>query len=541
MKKILLSLLLLAIALSSHTATPRLIIQLVVDQLRGDLIAQHQQQFSNNGFNYLLSHGINYNNAHHPHANTTTCTGHATIATGSYPALHGVVNNDWFDRKSKKMIYCMEDLNAKILPTNHTKSPNPGRSPMNLTGSTISDEIVLAKKGRAFGVSLKDRSAITLAGHAGKAFWFDKTNGGFVSSNYYYKSYPTWVEQWNKSYTPQAFTWNLSKPNKEYQNANNPAFNHDDKGFGVQFPHHVGNPTSADYFTMLATTPIADQLTADFAEQLLIAEHLGTSANQTDYLAISFSVVDVIGHQFGPNSLEAEENLLQLDKTLANLLSVIDKQVGLNNTLIILTADHGVADSPPYLKANHMIEAPAIDITAITQLIQQELAARYQLPKETLMTVAYPYIYLDHEILHAHKINTAQASRFVAQILINQPGIFKAYALPLSGGVEDWLSTKVNRMAYPYRAGDVYIVTPPYQNSDMSNEHKVFHGTPWQYDSYVPLLFVNPALKTQIIARQVATTDIASTLSSLLMIKPPSAAVGKPLKEIVQSFNNLNT
>ncbi len=516
---------------------PKLIVQLVVDQLRGDLIHQHQKQFGDNGFNYLLSHGLNFHNAHHPHANTTTCAGHATIATGSYPALHGIVNNDWYDRQSKKLVYCMEDLTTNILPTSHTKKANPGRSPRNLNASTLSDELMLANRGKAFGVSLKDRSAIALAGHIGKAFWFDKANGGFITSDYYYAAYPDWVQQWNKTYEAKEYDWNLSLPLTEYQNAKNPTFEHDFKEFGKTFPHHITNPPSEQYFAYLSRTPRADQLTADFAEQLLKQEQLGRSPDKTDYLGISFSAVDAIGHQFGPNSLEAEDNLLQLDKTIAHLLTAIDKQVGLDNTLIILTADHGVGDSPSFLDAHHMSEVQPMNVKIAEQQIRSQLKARYQLPEETLMSITSPYVYLDHQIINARQLNLTEVSQYVSQILNQQPGVFKSYTLPISTIEKDWISAKVNKMAYPNRAGDVYIVQPLYQSNGTKNDNRVTHGSPWQYDSYVPLLFVNPAFKAQLIFRPVETTDIAPTLAALLMIKPPSAAVGQPLSEVLTAFN----
>jgi len=517
---------------------PRLIVQIVVDQLRGDLIHQHQQQFGTAGFNYLLNHGLDYHNAHHPHANTTTCAGHATIATGSYPSMHGVVDNEWYDRKTNKLIYCMEDLQTSILPTSHTRITLPGRSPHNLKASTLSDEIILSHKGKAFAVSLKDRSAITLAGHAGKAFWFDKSNGGFITSNFYYSAYPQWVENWNKHYQPQEFTWHLSRSKNGYQNAESPTFSHNFKDFGQTFPHHITNPPSEDYFNFLAKTPRADQLTADFSEQLLKQEQLGTTADHTDYLGISFSAVDAIGHQFGPNSLEAEENLIQLDKTLAHLLSTINKQVGLDNTLIILTADHGVNDSPAYLKANHIPEIKPLDVALTAQRIRSLLATYYQLPAESLLSVTPPYVYLNHDIIQAHKLNLTQVSQYIARELVQQPGVFKAYALPVTQIERDWISAKVDRMAYPYRSGDIYIVQPLYQSHGAKNDDRITHGSPWQYDSYVPLLFVNSHFKPRLIYKPVHTTDIATTLAALLMIKSPSAAVGKPLAEVIKAYNN---
>lgn len=524
----------------AESIQPKLVVQLVVDQLRGDLISKHRQQFGSKGFNYLLNHGIDYHNAHHAHANTTTCAGHATIATGSYPSLHGIVDNDWYDRKSKKLIYCMEDLKSNGLPTNLTKKTTPGRSPSNLKASTLSDELILASRGRAFGISLKDRSAIALAGHAGKAFWFDKSNGGFITSEYYYTSYPQWVQNWNKQYQPVEYDWHLSRPLNEYQNANNPKIEHNFKSFGQNFPHHIKNPPAEEYFSYLSKTPKADQLTADFAIQLLKQEQLGVEPGKTDYLGISFSAVDGIGHQFGPNSLEAEDNLLELDKTLAHLLSAIDQQAGLENTLIVLTADHGVGDSPTYLKAHQISEIEPMDIQAATQKIHVLLKKRYQLPSEVLMSINPPYVYLDHHLIARHSFKLTEISNSVAQLLNHQKGVFKAYTLPIKNTEKDWLSTKVDRMAYPDRAGDIYLVEPPYQSNGSQGDHRVTHGSPWLYDSFVPLLFVNKEFRAQRIFRPVDTTDIAPTLAAILNIKQPSAAVGQPLPEVLIAFNEQN-
>ncbi len=517
---------------------PHLIVQIVVDQLRGDLIHQYQPRFSESGFNYLLNHGIEFSNAHHPHANTTTCAGHATIATGSYPSFHGIINNDWYDRNTKELIYCMEDRDSPSLIGLRTKTPTQGRSPKNLAASTTSDELILAQKGRAFAVSLKDRAAIALAGHAGKAFWFDKLNGGFITSDYYYSTYPQWVEQWNKRYNPQEIIWNLSQAKESYLNAQTPVFPQQIKEFRETFPHAITMAPSEQYFKLLSKTPIADQLTADFAEHLLINEHLGTAANKTDYLGISFSAVDAIGHQFGPNSLEAEDNLLILDKTIAHLLKTIDKQVGLENTLIIITADHGVADNPAYLQRHHITEINPLNEKEITQKINAFLKQKYHLPKETLSFIIPPYIYLNHELIAQHEQNLVTITQNIATLLNHEEGLFKAYPLPVSGVAKDWLSTKVNRMAYPYRAGDIYLVAPPYQSKGALNNERVTHGSPWSYDSYVPLLFVNPNFTASTSARPVYTTDIAPTLSALLQIKYPSATVGQPLIELLEQFKS---
>lgn len=522
--------------LFAKASPPKLVVQLVIDQLRGDLLNQFHQEFGSGGFNYLLAHGLDYHNAHHPHANTVTCAGHATIATGSYPALHGIIDNGWYDRKSKQNLYCVEDLKSAILPTPRSQKQLAGRSPRNLLASTLSDELVLAQAGRAFAVSLKDRAAITLAGHAGKAFWFDKENGGFVTSQHYYSTYPQWVSEWNRHYETRDETWALSHQTNTYRYAEAPRFLNRFPGFGVNFPHRLGSPGSPEYYKFLSMTPIADELTADFAINLLVHENLGKTLSKTDYLAISFSAVDAIGHQFGPNSLESEDNLLRLDKTLAKLLAAIDKQVGLENTLIVLTADHGVSDSSVYLAAHKMAENHSLKTPELQTIIEQALANHYQLPAASLEAISLPYIYLDHQLINKHQLSVTEVSTYLAEILRQQTGIFQAYPIPLTNIEPDWLSAKVDKMAFPKRAGDLYLVPPPYQALADKSEQRVAHGTPWQYDSFVPLLFVNPAFKVQRITKAVSTTDIAPTLAAILAIKLPSAAVGQPLPEVIEQF-----
>ncbi|MGQ3888757.1 alkaline phosphatase family protein [Legionella sp. CNM-1927-20] len=521
----------------AQTPPPKLIVQIVIDQLRGDLLHQYHTEFGSQGFNYLLENSIDFSNAHHPHANTITCVGHATIATGSYPSLHGIIANDWFDRQTRNDMYCVQDLTTFILPTARTRVILAGRSPRNLQMSTISDEIVLAQRGRAFAVSLKDRAAITLAGHIGKAFWFDKENGGFVTSSYYYADYPNWVEDWNRNYRTTYKAWDLSKKRNYYRFANAPLFKNRFAGFGQTFPHHLGSANDRLYYKYLSMTPYADELTADFTIKLIQREKLGQAVNQTDYIGISFSAADAIGHQFGPNSLESEDNILRLDLTLAKLLKAIDEQVGLRNTLIVLTADHGVTDSPAYLASHHFDQVLPLNKNNIRNVIQTVLKERFNLPAATLQALEPPYLYLDHQIINKHQLSIHQISVTLAEILRQQPGIFQAYPLPITGIEKNWLSKKVDKMASPNRAGDVYIVPPPYQ-SLANHAVRVNHGTPWQYDTYVPLLFANPFLKKQQVSRPVFTTDIAPTLAAILKIKFPSGTVGKPLPEITHTYEN---
>lgn len=512
---------------------PHLIVQIVVDQLRGDLLQQYRPIFGPHGFQYLFAHGINYTNAYHPHALTVTCVGHATIATGSTPSLHGIIANDWYDPVSRKVTYCTEDQTTSLLANVRGKTTGTGQSPHNLLASTLSDEIVLAQKGRSFGVSLKDRAAITLAGHAGKAFWFDKQNGGFITSSYYYAKTPIWIDQWNKQYHPTATEWKLTGPLNTYTYASAP---HDHRSMPIYhqtFPHAFGSPNSPEYLKYMLLSPLADEVTAQFAIDLIQQEKLGQNPEKTDYLAISFSALDMIGHQFGPNSLESEETLRQLDKTMATLLNAIDHSVGLDNTLIVLSADHGMTDTPAWLEQHHLSTKPATNLETIKDLILQLVQKRYLLSEKAIETIKPPYIYLDHQYLKSKGLSAAEVAQYIANSLQNIPGFYGIYPLALTTTSDDWLNRKINKMYFPSRSGDLYIVPNPYQDITDTKEISVTHGSPWNYDSYVPLLFVHGSWPSQTIDRPVHTTDIASTLTTLLNIKAPSSSIGKPLREVL--------
>lgn len=536
MKKIIRLLLAFFCTCLHATSHPQLIVQIVVDQLRGDLLQEYQEHFAQDGFNYLLNHSVQFNNAHHPQANTVTCVGHATIATGAYPEFHGIVANEWFDSKTKRIVYCTEDLNSKIINSGHGSTEGAGRSPRQLLSSTFSDELVLAKKGRAFAVALKDRSAITLGGHAGIAYWYDRENGGFVSSQYYMQHYPAWVNDWNKQYILKKEIWQLSRPRSEYLYQDAPTFANRFPAFGSHFPHNTGEPGNEHYFKFLSMTPVADELTADFAITLVQHEQLGKNPGKTDYLAVSFAATDTIGHQFGPNSLESEDNLLHLDATLAKLFKVIDEQVGLDKTLIILTADHGVSDSFAYLQAHRMPMTPAFNEKAVRLSLDNLLYKKFHLPSNVIAAIELPYIYLDHSIIQQQKVPLLAVKGAIIHSLNQRPEVYRAYALDKTTNAKDWLGRKVNRMAYLKRAGDIYIVPSPFQYPDETQEQRVCHGTPWNYDSYVPLLFANSTWAAKVVSRPAWTTDIAPTLSALLAIKPTSAAVGKPLSEVLATY-----
>src|SRR5210317_1633958 len=329
------------IALAQSNKAPKLILQITVDQLRADLPKTVLDRLPEGGFKYFYNQGVVYENAHHRHANTETVVGHTTLATGADPASHGMIGNLWYDKELERTVYNAEDYryplldpdagvnkNTEIDPSQAAASTD-GRSPSAIIATTFSDELAMFTNGKSkiFGVSVKDRGSITMAGHAGKAFWFSKANGQFVTSSYYYDTYPEWVTKWNQQekYKNYANTsWELTNDITTYIHGDEDDMPYETSlpGYGRVFTHNFGDASNKYFTTFLTISPAGDELTLDFAKELIVAERIG-SDNITDYLSVSFSATDYVGHVFGPASLESEDNLLRLDRTLANLLNFV--------------------------------------------------------------------------------------------------------------------------------------------------------------------------------------------------------------------------
>jgi len=346
---------------------PRLVLQITIDSLRGDMPARYYDRLGKNGFRYLWEKGTVYTDAHYTHANTETIVGHTILATGAQPAVHGMIANLWFDRTQGRKVYNIEDSNYRLLTAgagvdkdaeidpSQATAKSDGRSPAAIMVTTTGDELAISTAGRAkiFAVSIKDRGAVSMAGHAGKAFWFSKSNGEFVTSNYYYKAYPEWVTEWNAKKPAAAYSgksWDLLQDRGSYLfgKADDREWETDLAGYGRVFPHPFGAADGKYFTTLLTVSPVGDDLTLDFAKALITNEQLGAD-DVPDYLGVSFSSTDYVGHLFGPSSLESEDNILRLDRSLSDLFAFVDKHIGLENTLIVFSSDHGCPEVPGYL------------------------------------------------------------------------------------------------------------------------------------------------------------------------------------------------
>ncbi len=551
----------LAVLLSSSLVAaehqPDLVLQITVDGLRGDLLNRYQHNFGEGGFNYLLNEGAVFTNAHYQHGNTETIVGHVSLATGAPPAVHGMVGNVWYDRQEERLVYNVEDDNYAMLtsgagvdksteidPTQKAAQKD-GRSPAPILSTTFSDELAFSSNGQSkiFSVSVKDRGAISLAGHSGKAFWFSKAQSQFVTSDYYYDEYPAWVTRWNEKAIPNQYSgkrWELTLPRENYT-LKEVVNDHkvDLAGFNRTFPHPYG-PASFKYFsTMLTLSPAGDEITADFANTLLQQEKLG-QGDFTDYLAVSFSSNDYVVHMYGSNSLETEDNLIRLDKTIAELLNSVDQHVGLENTLIVLSADHGVPEASPVANRLGLRSAQYFDKeTLLSDSLMAKLKQQFDLGDEAIRLYAQPYLYLNHDEIERKGINLATVQRVIAEEVAKVKGVNTAIASEdiAKGTVQNsHLMELVKNNYHPRRSGDVYVVFEPRSYiADMDGlTIASTHGSPWRYDTHVPVIFAGMNVKPQTIHRAVTPYDVAPTLSSKLGITLPSGATGKVLTEVVK-------
>jgi predicted AlkP superfamily pyrophosphatase or phosphodiesterase len=548
--------LLTSLSLQAAPAKPKLILQITVDQLRGDMPTTYLDRMGKGGFKYLLSEGVVYKDAHHNHANTETIVGHATLATGALPAVHGMIGNVWYDDKLKRLVYNVEDSRYPLLsadagvnqkteidPTQRT-AKSSGRSPSNIQVSTFSDELMIASNGKAkvFGVSVKDRGAISMAGHMGKAFWFSKKSGEFVTSEYYYDKYPDWVLSWNAEKPTKKYgqaSWQLSYPQNNYVFAkqDDQAWETKFPGFGNTFPHQYGEMSNPYFNTFLTLSPAGDELTLDFAKAVVNNEQLGQD-EVTDYLSVSFSSTDYVGHIFGPSSLEAEDNMLRLDKTIANLLKFIDKKVGLDNTLIVLSADHGAAEVPAYLSTLGMKTEPVTPKSWDKTPSMQMLKKKFGMDKALIKSYFHPYIYLDRDLIARRKLSLEQVQKAVALEVSKFDGVALAVTssdIEQGNTPQDYLHTLVGNNHSKNRSGDVYVVLEAHRFvADMEGlTVAATHGSPWGYDTFVPLIFAGFNIDDETVYDRVSTTDIAVTLSAILGIKAPSGAQGKVLSVVL--------
>jgi hypothetical protein len=518
---------------------PRLILFITVDQLRGDMIPRFEARFADGGFRWLVENGVHYTSAHYRHATTFTAVGHATLFTGGNPPEHGIAGNEWVDPLLGERISAVHDPAHQVLGTPES-ARGSGASPANLTSTTIGDEMIRASGGRAlvFSVSGKERAAILPGGRLGTAYWYSSAAGGFVTSSYYMDAYPEWVRSWNAGAPVERFrdtAWDLLRPRETYI-----AGDGDDRtcelpygGLGGTFPHPLADDARAPLRASILYTPMGDEITADFACGLLAAEPLGAD-DVADLLAVSFSCTDYVGHAFGPDSLEAEDNLLRLDATIARLLRAVDDRVGLGRTIVVLSSDHGI-DAIPECRAE----------TAGRHVPQEFIAhgnaairARFGIDADLVKGFWNPYLYLDEPLVRRLRLAPSAVERVLADAIMDLPGFAAAYTRTelREGRIGDGaIERRVMRSFHPERCGHVYLVQAPFWHLyHTPTANAAMHGSPYAYDTHVPVIVAVPRRGAATVDREVGPEDVAPTLAALLGVAKPSGCTGEPLAEVVE-------
>lgn len=516
---------------------PRLVVGIVVDQMRWDYLYRYHSRFAaNGGFKRLMNKGFNCNNTHIPFTPTYTACGHASIYTGSVPAINGITGNNWYDNEKQQFVYCTSD--STVSPVGSTNAAAGKMSPVNLFTTTICDELKLTTnfKSKVVGISLKDRGGILAAGHsADAAYWYDSSTGEWITSTYYMKALPNWVNDFNKKkWVDQYYLkgWNTLYPVNTYTQSTADENNYEVKTMGKNFPYNLSAFAGKNYNLILGT-PYGNTLTTQFSKAAIEKEQLG-SDSVTDFLAISYSSTDYIGHSYGPNSIEIEDTYLRLDQELAELLDYLDTRVGKDQYLLFLSADHGAAHNPRFMKDNKM-PAGNVDALKLEAALNLALKAKFGADELVIGIINFQVV-LNQPVIELNaKLKSDEITAWIIKYLSKLEAVSQVFSLDdLETTVLN--STVKNRIAngyYPKRSGQIQIVYKPQWLEGFENGGTT-HGLWNPYDAHIPLIFYGWNIQPGIANREMFMTDIAPTLAALLKIQVPNGSIGKSITEITR-------
>jgi predicted AlkP superfamily pyrophosphatase or phosphodiesterase len=518
---------------------PKLVIGIMVDQMRWDYLYRFQPIFkANGGFKRMMGEGYSCENTLIPYTPTVTACGHTAVYTGSMPSIHGITGNTWWDNQLMRNVYCSEDKTVKGVGG---KSEEDGQmSPKNMLTTSICDELRLSTnfKSKVIGVALKDRGSILPAGHsANAAYWYEGKSGNFITSTYYMNQLPEWVNRFNdRKLVDSLYTlgWNTALPKEVYsQYATADVKDYESKPFGKDatgFPYDLSKLIGKD-FSKISSTPFGNTLTAEMAKAAVIAEKLG-KGEATDFLAVSFSSPDYIGHSFGPNSWETVDGYARLDEELGKFFAFLDATIGKNQYTAFLTADHAVAHIPGFMKENKL-PGGIIDDMGMMKTMNAQLKEKTGI-ENTIVSIQNYQIYLNHPKLDSAKMDDAPIKKWISQYVKKNEAVANAFptdeimTTPLNKTLREMLASGFN----PRRSGDIQIILKPgyFDGSPTGTTH----GAWYPYDAHIPLLFYGWGIKKGKTHRETYMTDIAATVAALLNIQMPSGSVGKVIEEVLK-------
>ena len=518
---------------------PKLVVGIVVDQMRYDYLTRFKDRFKEDGFKRLLNDGYSLENAHFSYIPTYTAVGHTSSYTGTTPDNHGIIGNNWYDKYQKKWIYCVDDSNYTSVGV---KGKSGQKSPHRLVTTTLTDQLRMSQnmKGKTIGIAIKDRSSILPAGHtANGAYWYEgKEANNWISSSYYMDDLPQWVKDFNNNNNADEYLsepWNTLYPIETYTRSRKDNYVYEGKFWGEiapVFPHNL--PTLREKngdFDIIKSTPFGNTITLDFAKAAIVGEDLG-QGEFTDFLALSFSSTDYVGHQYGPNSVEIEDTYLRLDQDIANFLSFLDTNVGKGNYTIFLTADHGVVEIPNYLKSLK-IPASYFDWDTFNSYLKKLSKIKYG-TEDIIENFSNYQIFFNKEVLNKLKLNEDEVADYFVQQCVLQEGIYKAVSaktLQSSEFTEGILEKLQNGYNQKY-SGDVMLVPTPASIGNRATG--TTHGSGYSYDTHIPIIFYGNGIKAGSSSEYYRIKDIAPTMSILLKTEFPNGTTGKVVSEALK-------
>lgn len=528
----------------TNTDSPRMVIGIIVDQMRPDYIYRFWDKMGNDGFKRIIREGFSFTNTQYNYMPTSTGPGHASIYTGTTPSIHGIRGNNWYSRKLNRYINTVEVPGYKVIGVDFDN--NVSKAPGNLKSTTIGDELRLHTnfRSKVIGISLKDRGAIMPAGHTGDAYWYDSSTGKFVTSSFYTNELPSWVNEFNKRGLPQTYlnrTWETLFPIESYTES----MEDDNPYEGIlsgkerpEFPYdYKALSESHKGFGLISSSPFGNEILTELAIAAIEGESLG-GRTSTDLLSISFSSTDAIGHRHGPASKEIEDMYLRLDLCIARLLSYLDEKFGKEQILLFLTADHGVGHIPLYLQ-DLKIPSGYFEFENAPQIdsLRGYLVDKYG--KDILLDFSmHNYeIFLDREYLDSHNLDYDKVQKDVARFIVSFDGIAGALTAETLINAEFLFGIK-NKIQNGFNqelSGDVHFWLNPQW---IPQRIGATHGTPWSYDTRVPLLWYGKGIPPGKSAELVNTIDIAPTIATFLNSPFPSGNSGNPLNKYISNEDN---
>ena len=517
----------------------KLVIGIVIDQMRYDYLTRFADRYGKDGFNRILKNGFSLENAHYNFIPTYTAVGHASIYAGTSPNNHGIISNNWYDKVLKKSIYCVDDADYKTIGNNGIVGQ---KSPHRLYTTTVADQLQLAQnmQGKTIGIAIKDRSAILPVGHtANAAYWYDAGNKNqWITSSFYMEELPDWVKAFNSNNKADAYlneTWETLYDIKTYSQsrADNNIYENNLNGQEKPvFPKNLKKLREQnDNFSLIKTIPAGNTYTIDFAKAVIKGEQLGKS-EFTDFLAVSFSSTDYVGHRYGVASVETEDTYLRLDKDLAHFFNFLDTEVGKENYTLFLTADHAAVHVPSYLQSLK-IPAHYISTTKLKKFLS-DITQKYFNSKELIENVSNYQIFLNQEKIEALGFNKNTVAQRLADEVLSFDKIYKAVTAKTlqTTNFTEGIMHSLQQGYNPKFSGDVLMI--PYPATLNYSRKGTSHGSGYSYDTHVPVIFYGNGIKKGASKKTYKIIDIAPTISNLLKIEAPNGTSGKIIEEVLK-------